>query len=405
MIVNYRFWNKIRNCGDAIMAYILQDVLDATPMRVDGDVPHLLGVGSIFFLANEQSHVWGSGLLRPEHGENLTARTEQIYAVRGQRTLDFLKETRGVADLPLGDPGILVDRLVDTPEFRAMDTTHEIAFVPHYSSLSSPEVQAYAQQDNVCLVDMRDASLNPLEQIHRAEIVVSQSLHGLVFASALGKKNAWISANDTDQWAFKFRDWFSTVDNPQSSPLPMDAGIDAFRGAAELRDVAVDRDALIAAFPADAVRAQDESPLLDFRSSRRVAPVVLRYDWKGPLTQTAPTAFVETRDGRNLAKRVRGAIEPFFARWSEIPYVCLAPHGMRLDDATLDSLAQYMDRKPSVDALMVLPRERRDSTGKGGTEPTFGFDVATSLEAVDGMLLIRPSTTFNFKRRIWNVFI
>jgi hypothetical protein len=413
MLVNYRFWNKIRNCGDAIMAYILQDVLGVTPVRVDADVPHLLGAGSIFFLANEFSHVWGSGVLRPEHAAGVRVASENIHAVRGHRTLEALRNDRPeLPDIPIGDPGIFVDYLLDDAQFRRLENKYKLAVVPHHRSVEAPEFKALRKQEDICVVDMRDASLRPVRQIQQSEIVVSQSLHGLIFASALNKPNVWIADDERNEnWAFKFEDWFSTVDNPQPEPLPLDASPAALSDRAELRNLAIDRKALLASFPGKAVSMGDPKPFLDFRSSRRMGAALLRVDW---LRRASPSGepvaadpVIESREGRQLSDEVRRTVQEFFASWSEMPYVFLAPPEVRIDDRILNRLTQYLDRKPSVDALVAIPKSSLgDPSGAvlADSRKFGGVEVVQELRVLGGVLALRPSTIFNFRRRIWNAF-
>ncbi|WP_424606614.1 polysaccharide pyruvyl transferase family protein, partial [Acinetobacter baumannii] len=70
--------------------------------------------------------------------------------------------------------------------------------------------------DEFCVIDMMDDSLAPLQRISEAEVVLSQSLHGLIFAAALGKPYLWISGHSSEVWNWKFLDWFSTCENGQN---------------------------------------------------------------------------------------------------------------------------------------------------------------------------------------------
>jgi hypothetical protein len=416
VIVNYRYWNKIRNCGDAIMAYVIQDVLGATPVRVEGGEPHLLGAGSIFFLANENSFVWGSGLLRPEHGEKARFLDEKVSAVRGQRTLEALRELRpglSASSLAVGDPGIFVEYLLEDPTFASLETKYELAIVPHHGSVDLPLFRDLGKFPGVTVVDMRDSSLRPLRQIQQAEAVVSQSLHGLIFASALKKPNVWVAHRTDDDWMFKFADWFSTVENPQAEPLPLETEPKDLLAAAELRPSTIDRKALLDAFPRAAmgVAAPERGPILDFRSSRSMPIALLRAPWMGSpsadgeIVEAGP--IVDSPDARSMMIRVRRTVEEFFANWSETPYVCLAPDGLAIPDRILSRIPRYMDRKPSVDALVVVPKAAVSRSSLQMPERISragGLEVTNSLAFLGGALVLRPGASLNFKRRIWNAF-
>ena len=226
--IPYFYWNNIRNCGDALNAYILRDVVgvDGVPRARAG--AHLMGIGSILNRANRHSLVWGSGVLRPNMPMRLLA-PRQIRALRGTRTRDHLRSLGiAVPDVPLGDPGILSARLLDGT---ARTRRYRAGVVPHHASWGMPFFDALRGRDDVCVVDMMDDSLLPLEQIAQSDVVLSQSLHGLIFAEAMGTPNLWISRTAIPDWTFKFHDWFSTMDEPQDSPV-----LDAVRPGRGLPD-------------------------------------------------------------------------------------------------------------------------------------------------------------------------
>ncbi|MDQ1077669.1 polysaccharide pyruvyl transferase family protein [Pseudoroseomonas cervicalis] len=245
-VVPYRYYNVIRNCGDAITADILSGVLGVTGKVVDGSKPHLLGIGSIFFMATPHSHIWGSGVLNPANALP-GFDPAKIHALRGALTREHLRSLgHRLPDVPLGDPGVLVDGLMQgfTPQRR-----YRAAVVPHHSSFHSRKYDAFRGSEEFCLVDMMDDSRLPLEQIAAADVVISQSLHGLIFAEALGKPNLWVSDNASPAWTFKFRDWYSTTEAPQAEPAPLSLTPEEMLRQAARRGLKIDRAALKAAFP------------------------------------------------------------------------------------------------------------------------------------------------------------
>jgi len=261
------------------MSHIVQKVLNATPVQVTSRQPHLLGIGSIFFMANPNSFVWGSGALRP-YAEMPQVPPENIRAVRGKLTLKYLQSVRpGIGNLLLGDPGIFADELIAGDLPHPSSARYRAAVVPHHLSAEDQIYRKYAQADDIVMVDMRDDGLQPLRAIRDSDVVISQSLHGLVFATALGKPCIWVSHSSEDNWCFKFRDWFSTTENPQDMPFALDRGLEALIKACEPRPSTIDRAALLSAFPWDDVGYDDGSPLLDFESVRAMTPPVLRLEW------------------------------------------------------------------------------------------------------------------------------
>ena len=166
----------------------------------DRQQPHLLGAGSILERATPMSIVCGSGLLQPPRGQIRPQPT--LVAVRGERSLAAFAP-RG--DVFLGDPVVLVDAWVARGEIR-----HRFGLVPHVRSVPR------WRQLNTRGLHLIDPGLPPwqvIDEIAACETVLSQSLHGLIVADALGVPNVWIApSSDMVGDRFKFDDYFSTLD-------------------------------------------------------------------------------------------------------------------------------------------------------------------------------------------------
>ncbi len=404
MRVRLRFWNRIRNCGDAVMSYIVQSALGATPVQVTWKQPHLLGVGSIFFLAKPTSFIWGSGMLRP-YPELKAPPSENIRAVRGRMTLDHLRSLRPeVGQLPLGDPGIFADQVLAHYAKEGSSPRYRAAIVPHFQSAGKDVYRVHASDPDVVIVDMRDDSLAPLKAIRDSEVVVSQSLHGLVFATALGKPCVWISQKDDFDWCFKFRDWFTTTENPQNQPLPLDTDLEHLISACEMRPSVIDRDALLKAFPWQEVGYRDDTPLLDFESVRASVPPVVHYNWHfgEPVDRDH---YREGPHAAELSKRVSGVLRHLASQWAELPYVCLLPEGSKIDRSSLVQLAAFMDRHTDVEALVILEGEPK-AVQRLKVDPRLnpgGMRVSREAPWIGGGLMVRPTVQFGVESSIWTV--
>jgi len=124
--------------------------------------------------------------------------------------------------------------------------------------------------------DEPDAFLRAMAQ---CESVASSSLHGLVFAEALGIPNVWIKAGDEIAGEdFKFRDWFATTARPQGAPHMLresDTAADLVT-MASLHDSKIDRRALLQAFPRNQTSIQ--APVRKYRANQcrqRPTPVFI----------------------------------------------------------------------------------------------------------------------------------
>ncbi len=207
-----------------------------TRFASDRRLPHLLGAGSILERATPTSVVCGSGLLQSPQRRVTPQPT--LVAVRGERSLEAFAP-RG--DVFLGDPIVLVDAWATRGERR-----HRFGLVPHVRSVSR------WRQRNTRGLHLIDPGLPPwqvVEEIGACETVLSQSLHGLIVADALGVPNVWIApSRDMVGDRFKFDDYFSTLDVakecvPESrdvfeTPGSFAAGIGCYRySKAEYRGV------------------------------------------------------------------------------------------------------------------------------------------------------------------------
>lgn len=196
------FWHVgVPNFGDDLNP-LLYEGLSGTRLRLatDRHAPHFLGMGSILAQATESSIVLGAGLIKPA----TVKQPLKVVSVRGELTRQHLGITD---DLPLGDPMVLVSRLMSP------DRGDDIGFIPHVSELPAIRERVPA---NVRLIDVRRQPDEVVREIGRCGIVLSQSLHGLIVADAFEIPNIWIAPSKKMVGGeFKFFDYFSTIDAPK----------------------------------------------------------------------------------------------------------------------------------------------------------------------------------------------
>lgn len=131
--------------------------------------------------------VWGTGSLRA--GDRLDG-VHAVHAVRGRLTRDrTCARDRAV---PLGDPGLLAEALIDPPGQKR----HALGLVPHLVDRQHRDVADFlATHPGVQLIDITAPVLDVLTAIAACERVWSSSLHGLIFADAFGVPNQWFTAS------------------------------------------------------------------------------------------------------------------------------------------------------------------------------------------------------------------
>jgi pyruvyltransferase len=197
------FWHVGRpNFGDDINPLLLEHI-SGRPMRLSrwrlGR--HILGMGSILGLANHHSIVLGSGLLEARR-QPIDAGAV-VVAVRGELSLASVPVPDGVL---LGDPMVLAADLLPATPPKAF----RYGFLPHVRSLGRWTADCRGRHLII------DPGLDPqrvVEMVASCEMLVSQSLHGLIAADALGIPNVWVAPSAMMAGGdFKFRDYFSTLD-------------------------------------------------------------------------------------------------------------------------------------------------------------------------------------------------
>jgi len=208
------WWHVGRpNFGDDLTPDLFQRLTgEAVRFEPNRSAPHVLGMGSILSKATVASIVCGSGLIEPV---GTPIRTRAV-SVRGELSLRALASAPD--DVLLGDPAVLVSEFVERPARKS----HRFGFVPHVRSVDrwrSWNVRGHR------LIDPAAPVWKVVDDIAACEVVVSQSLHGVIVADALGVPNVWVApSRDMQGGRFKFDDYFTTIDAPKD-PVPESSDI------------------------------------------------------------------------------------------------------------------------------------------------------------------------------------
>lgn len=193
------------NFGDDINPFFFRALMSRPIHFASRRGSHVLGVGSVLNQATGTSMIAGSGLLN----NSLAVRVnpDQVFAVRGEYTTDAL----GFRPPHLGDPGILVSHLFprrpNPPAFR-------LGFLPHHAQ--AKVLRGVTPMKDCLFIDPAWHPLRVIDAIGRCEQILSQSMHGLIFADSYGIPNAWISPHESMIGGeFKFNDYYSTTTTPK----------------------------------------------------------------------------------------------------------------------------------------------------------------------------------------------
>lgn len=199
------------NFGDDINPFFFRELLSRPIHFSNYRESHVLGIGSVLNRANDNSLIVGSGLLNREL--DIQIDPERVIAVRGERTAEVL----GFRPAHLGDPGVLASLLFP----RESQAQFRVGFIPHHAH---PHAFRGCIPSTDCLfIDPAWHPLRVIDAICRCEQILSQSMHGLIFADAYGIPNAWISPHESMIGGeFKFADYYSTTKTPKRPVDPID---------------------------------------------------------------------------------------------------------------------------------------------------------------------------------------
>lgn len=199
-------------------------------------------------------YVWGSGFLYGSSDADFYRKNIKICALRGELSRRKVSKILGKEiDVPLGDPGLLIDRVY--PQKYAKNYT--LGIIAHYSESDHPCFSQIKEKNkDSIIIDITESPSEVFEKISKCEFIVSSSLHGLVFSDALGIPNLHLKATDKlGGDGFKFDDYYSSFgvehicwDISKKTELPTTQIIkDLYR--ISLDDAEKMKDALVDAFP------------------------------------------------------------------------------------------------------------------------------------------------------------
>ncbi|KAL6058381.1 Polysaccharide pyruvyl transferase [Balamuthia mandrillaris] len=219
-------WN-VTNVGDEVnkdlMSFLLNRPQSELLLTASTLVsPKLLAVGSVLQFAQPGDLVWGSGI----HDASIpntdweALKQVKMLALRGPFSRQRLRQNNVTCSVNnFGDPGLLVPFVFPSLLLEAKrDYTrvHPHCFLPHNSHeshLDQSPLKEELERNNVTVLLTRNQPYQQIEALWHCHHVVSTSLHGLVFAHALGIPATWLfdMSLPLNPGVFKFRDYFYSL--------------------------------------------------------------------------------------------------------------------------------------------------------------------------------------------------
>lgn len=257
----WRRGERWTNLGDEVSPLILghvtgRDIEHAGLEECDG-----IAIGSVFYprkatrkKRENPMFIWGSGTLVPR-----PARFDRLFAIlaalRGPHTAGQIENC---PDIPFGDPGLFIPEIVP----KASGGADQIGLIPHFSMLGSPLARELRETlGGAEVLDFTDPDFTAtLTRLSQCRLIVSSSLHGLIFADAYGIPSLfWNEAGAENEW--KFRDYFDGAGRDGYQALTA-AQITGIAGGGRVDDLPV---SLLSAAARDRI-------LADLRDAARLIP-------------------------------------------------------------------------------------------------------------------------------------
>jgi len=223
------YYYKCANAGDMLNEILIDRLFHIRTKEENFGKSDMIAVGSVMerivrgvpateYIKKVQSvadktrtlHVWGTGFIRAyeDFSDMEFIRPVHICAVRGELTKKAIEKITGQPlSCVTADPGILAPLLLkQLPEKK-----YTLGIIPH---VIEREAEAYKsiseRQPGSAVIDLTAHPVDVLNKIAACETVISTSLHGLIFADALGIPSRWCELTDKILGnGFKYRDYYS----------------------------------------------------------------------------------------------------------------------------------------------------------------------------------------------------
>lgn len=216
---------QCKNAGDDFNKTLL-DKLKIKYKKVDYSKCELVLIGSNLdnfinnnknTIKNKKIKVIGTGFIEKEKkNEKLICKLE-IFAIRGQLSLNRLKKLMDFKMEPVvADPGILVSYIFPFN----LKPIYDLGIIPHYIDkneiLSNIKLKKYSYK----IIDIQQDVEKVCKEINRCKCIISSSLHGLIFSDSYSIPNRQILiSNNVYGNNYKFKDYYTMYNQKYIEPI------------------------------------------------------------------------------------------------------------------------------------------------------------------------------------------
>lgn len=213
--LEYWYWQESKpNAGDVFNKYLVEKLYACKTRKSEiGESPDVVFCGSILLSERIRNtkYVCGCGLQRIDNTKSPPSNAIW-HAVRGEITKNKLREDFSIElgdDVLLCDPGLLLSRLYHPS--KPIVKKYKIGIIPHYVDEYKVR-RMYGGEFHI--ISMVTSDIEKLaDDILSCDLIVSSSLHGIIFSHSLGVPAYHYQLTDLmKNGNFKFNDYYSSFD-------------------------------------------------------------------------------------------------------------------------------------------------------------------------------------------------
>ena len=238
------------NLGDYLSHTVVEYMLSLKGYSLDqasNGKKDLYAIGSIILMGHQDCTIWGTGL--PFRPSKIRAffhcplfRRLDIRAVRGPLTQNVLEKMGHKCPSVYGDPAVLMPQIYHP---KAKTKEYSRLIIPHFSR--EKMVNSLSNSDKILSMKTNDYRY-VIDEICKAEKVISSSLHGIILAESYGVPTVFYQ-DRPDEYNFKYTDWYRSTGRNMKECMTLS---DALKSKPqELPDLREMRKNLMQSFPYD----------------------------------------------------------------------------------------------------------------------------------------------------------
>ena len=210
------FGTPILNAGDRFNDLLVSHYTNCVARPVETEKADVIMVGSTLLwrpLYSEKKYkhtnskplpVWGTGCFGDLRPNSKFTRELDVRALRGKLTYQLLYNKEYNGDIALGDTGLLASRIIQ----KEPTVKGRIGFIPHYNTGYVPFETKTNKYHVVTIYPQLPTDIF-CKEISKCEYIISESLHGIIFADSYNIPNARVVFGKLLGGDFKFQDYDS----------------------------------------------------------------------------------------------------------------------------------------------------------------------------------------------------